>query len=91
MTHYSENPGMVRIDRFKDGGKWYDTYEIDMSAYWSEKIDGKFNFIHDALHKAISSSERFGEGWIEGWLLQGGMIVCLEPYHQQAHPIMLKM
>ncbi len=23
MTHYAENPGSVRVEFFKPGGKWY--------------------------------------------------------------------
>lgn len=88
--NYSENPGMVRIDRFKDTGKWYDTYAINMSGYWHVIIDNKWNRIHNALKSAIADDERFGPYWVDKWLAQGGFIVCLEPYHEHSHPIILK-
>ena len=84
--HFSENPGMVRFDRFKESGKWYDTYEVDMFDYWDATI-----IPHDALNLAITASPRFGEGWVNGWLRQGGFIVCLEPYHKSAYPVVLKL
>lgn len=87
---YTENDGSVRIDRFKEHGKWYDTYAIDMSKYWNDRIDGRINLIHDALREAIADDSRFGPNWVDGWLRQGGFIVCLEPYHKQSHPITLK-
>lgn len=88
---YSENDGSVRIDRFKEHGKWYDTYAVDMSNHWNDRNeDGSYNLIHDALRDAIAADPRFGPQWVGGWLRQGGFIVCLEPYHQQSHPITLK-
>jgi len=91
MTNYDERDSMVRIDRFKESGKWYDTYAVDMNDhYLSRDIDGNYNLIHDALRKSIAQDERFGPDWVKGWLDQGGFIVCLEPYHDMAHPIVLK-
>ena len=36
MTHYNDNPGVVRVDYFKPSGKWYMTEAHDMSDYWDE-------------------------------------------------------
>lgn len=75
---YSENDGMVRIDRFKKSGKWYDTFSVDMSNYYNEPL------IHVALSKAIK--DRFTHDMFEnGYFL----IVCQEPYHINSHPIIL--
>ena len=82
--NYSENPGMVRFDRFKDTGKWYDTYAVDMTDYWGSltPVDG--------LLLALRNDSRFGAEWVQSWLQQGGSIVCLEPFHRYAYPVQLK-
>lgn len=85
MTHYSENPGMVRFDRFKASGKWYDTYELNMYGSYSVGPTP-----YEAIREAFANSERFGTQWVENWLAQGHFIVCLEPYHESSHPICLK-
>ena len=91
MSHYSNNPGLVRVDLFKPSGKWYATGSIDMSEHYNDA----------GLHEAIlvaCEQQRVGEGSQEGWpvmvpprewLSDGGTIVCLQPYHEHSHPIML--
>ena len=74
MTHYSNNPGMVRVDYFKASGKWYMTEAVDMSNYW----DGSL-FIHDAVRLALQH---------EGLWKPHFTMVILEPYHENAYPIM---
>ncbi len=66
---------MVRVDRFKERGKWYDTFAIDMSRHYD----------HPDLHDAIEFCIRAA-----GYTLQDWVFVCLEPYHKNAHPVMLK-
>lgn len=73
MTHYSDNPGMVRVDYFKPGGKWYMTEAHNMSAYYNVPS------IHDAVREMLVA---------EGRWLPHFTIVVLEPYHQHAHPVM---
>jgi len=84
MSHYSENPGMVRFDRFKESGKWYDSYAVDMTEFWDTITP------HDGLESAIAADPRFGEAYVFSWLNQGGYIVCLEPSHRYSYPVMLK-
>lgn len=72
MTHYADNPGMVRVDYFKDSGKWYMTEAHDMSEFYNEPS------IHDAVRKTL---ERDGR-WLPHFT-----IVVLKPYHQHAHPV----
>ncbi len=78
---YSENEGMVRVDRFKDSGKWYDTFSIDMNLYYND------DNIYNALEKAIQ--DRFIKLNLK--IPDEGYIVCLEPYHKWAFPIMIKL
>lgn len=77
---YSNDVTMVRVDFFKNSGKWYTTEAVKMEA-WDEPI------VHDVLKEAINDTFYLPE---EGRLRYGGMIaVCLEPYHKNAHPLML--
>lgn len=72
--HYSDKPQMVRVDFFKESGKWYATEAIEWMHY-SKML------IHDAFIRSLQAScnGRFS----------GMTAVCLEPYHEHAHPIML--
>lgn len=80
MTHFSENPGMVRVEYFKDSGKWYMTEAIDMSEWYFEPM------VQNAVRKALDASrpER-PSGWWSSF-----NIVVLEPYHEHGIPVMLK-
>lgn len=95
MTNYSENPGSVRIERFKAGGKWYDTRQGDMSAYYwgggertpKEVQEAKnYHLIHEAVAHVIWDT--FGAQkhcpTEVNWLF-----VVLDPYHENGYPIML--
>jgi len=79
---FSIHDSHVRVDRFKESGKWYDTLEVDMSGVWDH-----WN-IAEALTIAID--EAFGGNYVAGWIAQGGSFVCLEPSHKHAHPVMLR-
>lgn len=75
MTNYSDNPGMVRVDYFKESGKWYMTDAVDMSLVYD------YTSIHAAVEAAII--EHRGA-------LPHFNIVVLEPYHKNAHPVMIR-
>lgn len=79
---YSMNEGCVRVDIFKPSGKWYETFAVDMREFYRGDII-------DALKKGMDKNPDLSERW-RGWLDNGGLIVCLEPYHQHSHPICLR-
>ena len=92
MSYYSNNPAICRIDLFLRSGKWYATGSINMEKFYTASI-------HSAVFTACVESHELGElvheGWPlitdpETWVNEGGMIICLQPYHQYSHPIMLK-
>ena len=83
MTHYTDKAGSVRVDRFKESGKWYDSFALDMSAVWETGPT-----VYEAAREAVARDPRLGSTFIDSWLKQGGSIVILEPYHKNAHPIM---
>lgn len=76
MTNYSENSGMVRVDFFKESGKWYMTEAVDMSDFWDYGI-----IPHDAVEAALEA---------KGRNLKHFTRVVLEPYHKSAYPVFLK-
>lgn len=72
---FTTKEGMVRVDQFKPRGKWYQTLEVDMSKHY------RASSIHEALKDCLLRDGHSLEDWI---------YVCLEPYHEYSHPIMLK-
>lgn len=76
--NYSQRPGMVRVDFFKPSGKWKETVAMDMSGVYD------FDLIHDAVRTALRNN--FGDG-VEAF--KGLTMVILEPYHKNAHPILM--
>lgn len=73
---YNVNDSVVRADRFKPSGKWYDSRALDMSSFYDEPL------VHDAVRKAMMlTNMQLEEGW---------MLVVLEPYHVNSHPVILK-
>lgn len=73
--NYSQNPAMVRVDFFKESGKWYATEQMEWT-HWS----GKF-LIHDVFAWCLISN--FNGHYHDM------TAVCLKPCHEHAHPIML--
>ena len=76
MTNYSNNPGSVRVDFFKESGKWYMTEDVDMSEFWDFGTGP-----HDAVTAALEAKGRNFKHFTR---------VVLEPYHKLAYPVMLK-
>ncbi len=72
---YTTDPEMVRVDFFKPSGKWYATESIKWVSNWSA---------HSCIYGGFKRSLRAALGD----RLQGMTAVCLEPYHELAHPLM---
>jgi hypothetical protein len=84
MSHYSDDPYMVRVDFFKDSGKWYTTEAVPMTGEWR---GGPNSQLYDMFAKAII--EHLTDNG-RGSVRLGDMIaVCLNPYHEHAHPLMI--
>lgn len=73
--NYSNNPSMVRVDFFKESGKWHDTREMEW-LHW-----GKDELIHDVFLESLKQA--FSGSYT------GMTAVCLEPYHELDHPLMI--
>ena len=78
MTNFSNNPGHVRVEFFKPGGKWYMTEQWDMSNYYKRGATPI-----DAVLEMLNASERGRK------LLPQFIIVVQDPYHDLAYPVCL--
>ncbi len=77
--NYSDNENSIRVDFFKSSGKWYCTEAV----LWTGKFDK--SLIHDEF--AESLRDHFQD---QPDRLCAMDAICLEPYHQYAHPIQIK-
>ena len=76
---YSDDSLMVRVDFFKDSGKWYTTEAVK----WTGKYKSP-SLIHEEFAKSLV--DHFKETPNR---LKDMQAICLEPYHENAHPISL--
>lgn len=83
MTHYIEDPTMVRVDVFKKSGKWYTTLAIKWLYYGFE--EGKENLLIQEIFVESLEKDKFGKRYLSSDYI----LVCLEPYHTHAYPLML--
>jgi len=83
MTHYSEDPSNVRVDIFRPSGKWYTTIELKWDRYFADE-DGTHEYIVDTFIRLCR--EKGLDTQFEGMIA-----VCLEPYHEHAHPLMISL
>jgi len=74
---YSADDNMVRVDFFKPSGKWYTNEAVKWTGEW------KGQGIFEAFAQSLRDHLRNGR-------LSEMDAVCLEPYHEHCHPIMLK-
>jgi len=77
---YSEDEDMVRVDFFEESGKWYTTEAVKWTGAW----EGKIQPIHDAFKKSLRDHFK------DILRLSEMDAICLQPYHEHAHPICVK-
>jgi hypothetical protein len=75
---YSEDESMVRVDFFKPSGKWYTTEAVK----WTGMYGAKEQSIQEAFAQSLNIHL--------GDRLCDMDAVCLDPYHELAHPIQIK-
>ena len=73
---FSTNPENVRVDIFKESGKWYTTVTLEFKGY-------KDKLIHDAFEDSMK--DQYNGYW------KDMTAVCLDPYHEHSHPLMIKL
>lgn len=69
---------MVRVDLWKDSGKWYDTVALKWDRYETKK-DNAVELIHETFRRCFK--EQFFNHYM------GMRATCLEPYHEHSHPL----
>ena len=72
---FSTDVEQVRVDVFRPSGKWSATVALRFDTYKDE-------LIHDVLERCMR--EQYPE-YASGYIL-----VCLDPYHEHSHPLMIK-
>lgn len=78
---YSSNEQMVRVDFFKQSGKWHASEAVEMIEWSGNEI-----LIHESLVNGLDRLEkRLGSPYMRGM-----QVICLEPYHEYSHPICIK-
>lgn len=90
---YTTNDGRVRVDFFKPSGKWYGTASVDMERWYNDARGDLRECVMEACRAeaAKGSAGEWGHTFgPDGWVVDGGTIVCLEPHHKHAHPVMIK-
>jgi hypothetical protein len=83
---FTTDERMVRVDFFKSSGKWYTTEAVK----WTGEYDK--GLIHREFARSLRdhlSKDFPAVGDVGTPRLSGMLAVCLEPYHQHTHPIML--
>lgn len=78
MGNYSDKEDTVRVDFFREGGKWYTTEAMRWIDYDKVYI---FEAFEVSLHQHFGGKNR----------LTGMWAVCLDPYHVYSHPLMVKV
>lgn len=78
---YSDDDTMVRVDFFKPSGKWYCTEAVKWTGYYFAKDSG---LIHKEFAKSLKDHFQDNPN-----RLSEMMAICLNPYHEFAHPISL--
>lgn len=79
MTHYSQHPGMVRVDFYRPSGKWYMTEEMQMDRHYGDL--SIYNAVEESIKEAFPDT---GMRWLSQFI-----VVVAEPYHTNAFPVML--
>lgn len=76
---YSADENMVRVDFFRESGKWYCSEAVKWTGEWTGKSS-----ILDEFARSLIQHLRDG-----GIRLSEMTAVCLEPYHEHSHPLMM--
>jgi|SRR5580700_10662734 hypothetical protein len=93
MGNYSEDEDSVRVDFFKPSGKWYTTEAIRWTcAYRNDELkDGKIQLLPDLLRDLLQYHLTRNVEKLGTIRLAGMWAICLEPYHEAAYPLMVRV
>jgi hypothetical protein len=84
---YSDQDYMVRADRFRSSGKWYDTFPLNMrNSYHALNLPEEIEHLCRNYWFNVNKEQTAVHDMLTG----GFIIVVLEPYHENAYPICVK-
>jgi hypothetical protein len=78
---FSTDESIVRVDFFKSSGKWYTTEAVKWTGDYYSSGGG----IHEQLKKSLRDHFKGTPAAFSDM-----DAICLEPYHEHSHPLMLK-
>jgi hypothetical protein len=81
--HYSQRTNHVRVDFFKLSGKWYCTEEVEWTGEWEGTSLILREFAKTLKNHLLVREDNY-------YRLRGMYAVCLEPYHENAFPLMVR-
>jgi hypothetical protein len=82
---YTIHAGRVRLDLFNHRGKWAYSTSLDMEGGYYDDPSPT-----EAVLRAARERELEGISvTLDAWIADGGIVVCLEPYHKYSYPIMI--
>ena len=76
---FSENDSDVRVDLFKPSGKWYTAMKLEWKKYLAKEGD-----IISVFKEHLFEQYPYLKYGHEDW-----KVVCLKPYHEHEHPLMI--
>lgn len=82
MSGFSLNPEMVRVDIFKESGKYYTTIQLQWDRYFIKR-DDNIELIEDTFKRCMK--EQYTGKFTDM------CAVCLEPYSEQSYPLMMRL
>lgn len=83
---FTTDEHMVRVDIFKEKGKWYATIALKWDRYTcGNPQDGSNDY--ESLHTTFQRcmKEQYPDKFKDMWA------ICLDPYHELSHPQMIKL
>ena len=80
---YNSDDSMVRVDFFKESGRWYSSEDMKWDRYSVIDERGDIELINDTFKRCLDKT--FGKDAYEGMIA-----ICLEPYHEHAFPLMIR-
>lgn len=80
---YSENPADVRVDFFKESGKWYATEAVRWAGKWKQEEQPLYLAFEQTLRDHLKTES--------GYRYKDMFAVCLHPCHENAYPQMIRV
>jgi hypothetical protein len=86
MGHFSDHSDSVRVDFFRETGKWYCTEAVRMNGCFEG--GNLIDIFEQALYRHLLTEL---DGGVLSVRLRGMWAVCLDPYHEHSHPLMRRV